>query len=89
MHSTSTFKGTELFLLKFSFTMIYTRKYLPRGYILGVSSNIRSSASPSLIMYCANLGFALPHGSQESEGDPKCIFFALNTYQGTFISDIL
>ena len=31
----------------------------------------------------------LPHESQVSEGDPKCIFFTLNTYQETFISEIL
>ena len=29
------------------------------------------------------------HGSQKSEGDPKCKFFTLNIYQGTFIFDIL
>ena len=37
-----------------------------------------------------HLGFAsaaaVPLGS---EGDPGCIFFTLNTYQTTFVSDIL
>ena len=28
-----------------------------------------------------HLSFALPHGSQGSEGDPECIFFTLDTYQ--------
>ena len=36
------------------------------------------------------LGFALVAAVPlRSEGDPGCIFFTLNTYQTTFISDIL
>ena len=35
-----------------------------------------------------DLSFALPHGSQGSEGGPECIFFTLDTYQETFISEI-
>ena len=30
-----------------------------------------------------------PHRSYESEGDPECVLFTLNTYQATFTSDIL
>ena len=29
------------------------------------------------------------HRQQGSDGDPECMFFTLNTYQATFISDIL
>ena len=49
---------------------------------------MNSLALPCLMMYCTQLGFALQYGSQESKGDPKCVFFTLNTYQGTFISNI-
>ena len=31
--------------------------------------------------------FALPDGPQGSEVEPKCIFFTVDTYQGTFICD--
>ena len=31
----------------------------------------------------------LSYGPQGSEGNPECIFFTLNTYQATSISDIL
>ena len=34
-------------------------------------------------------GFASLYGHQESENDPECIFYTLNTYQATFISPIL
>ena len=36
-----------------------------------------------------DLCFTLPCGSQESEGDPERIFFTLDKYQETFISDIV
>ena len=29
------------------------------------------------------------HGHERSEGDPKYIFFFVNTYQGTFVGEIL
>ena len=35
------------------------------------------------------LGFALLHEPKGSGGDPECIFFTLNTYRATSISDIL
>ena len=37
----------------------------------------------------ASKDFALPHRPQGSEDDPEGIFFTLDTYQETFISDIL
>ena len=36
-----------------------------------------------------DLDFALAHGPKKSEGDPECIIFPLDTYQGTSFSDIL
>ena len=36
----------------------------------------------------ASKDFALPHRPQGSEDDPEGIFFTLDTYQETFISDI-
>ena len=35
------------------------------------------------------LGFTSPHGTYDSQGDPKCMFFTLDTYQETFVSYIL
>ena len=32
-----------------------------------------------------DLSFALPHGTQGSEGDPKYIFFTLDTYQEPYL----
>ena len=31
----------------------------------------------------------MPYGPKGSEGDPQCIFFTLDTYQETSVSDIL
>ena len=42
----------------------------------------------SLILSCAEIGFALSRGPKGSEGDPEGIFLTLNTYQETIISDI-
>ena len=39
---------------------------------------------PNIVIYVAWL-----HESQGSDGDPECIFFTLNTYQATFISDLI
>ena len=71
-----------------------------RGYILGVLMHTTAldrlwGGDETLTMWFykieyTHLGFALaaavPLGS---EGDPGCIFFTLNTYQTTFVSDIL
>ena len=64
----------------------------PKGsrgtYSQSLNHMVRVSKS-SKIAYCTWFIFALLHGSKESEGDPKCIFFTPNTNQGTFINDIL
>ena len=38
---------------------------------------------------CTYLAFFLSLGPKGSGGDQECIFFTLNTYQPTFISDTL
>ena len=47
------------------------------------------SASPCRVLYCMDLDFTLAHGPKGSEGDLECIFFTLNTFQATFLNDIL
>ena len=63
-------------------------KYSLRGFILGVLTH-----TTGLVRHWGDnetlFGFFSPHGPYETKGDPEFIFFTLNTYQGTLISDIL
>ena len=48
-------------------------------------SGSASFAWPNTVVYVAQL--CLASWTKEVKGDPECIFFNLNTYQATFISD--
>ena len=91
----STVSFTRKYPLHGHILSVLTNAHNCLGPIMGkwwkteVSSNIFSLALPCLMIYYTWHGFALPHGSQESVGDPKCIFFTPYTNQGTFINDIL
>ena len=75
-----------------------TKRYPLRRYIIGVLTHTTASdwlwevmkLWPCLKIEYTHLGF--PSGAAGplgSEDDPGCIIFTLNTYQTTFISDIL